>query len=206
MAGIGYAVPAPTLPVPAPQWVGLPCFGQGTTAPSGTSQTRSEASASSAKASRASTCRSSSSGSGKARPSRGRPSPVRSPNLGPSSCPWRCSRTAARRRGSTGTGRSGSRCTHAGPGRLTVSAGGAGAQRSLQLRLVPDDHAYDTDPAMAKWAKYVPVLVADQPFWAGETIQETWRAPGCTGLLRARHRAPPDQPHDRTHHRERGRH
>jgi hypothetical protein len=61
-------------------------------------------------------------------------------------------------------------------GTLTVSAGGAGARRSLKLRFVPEDHAFDTDPAMRKWADYVAVMVADQPFWAGPPFSANWSA------------------------------
>lgn len=62
-------------------------------------------------------------------------------------------------------------------GTLTVSPGGTGSRRSLKLRLVPDAHAYDADPAYACWSDYVAVLVADQPLWTGETIRRAWGPP-----------------------------
>lgn len=59
-------------------------------------------------------------------------------------------------------------------GTLTVSAGGTGATRSLRLRLVPEDHAYEEDAALAGWAEYIALLVADQPFWAGAPVRASW--------------------------------
>lgn len=61
-------------------------------------------------------------------------------------------------------------------GTLTVSAGGTGNARSLQLRLVPEDHTYTMDPALARWSDYTVVLVADQPFWTGATVRGAWGA------------------------------
>lgn len=62
-------------------------------------------------------------------------------------------------------------------GTLTVSPGGTGSRRSLQLRLVPEDHSYGQDPAYARWGEYVAVMVADQPFWTGPTVRKAWGAP-----------------------------
>ncbi|MCO4256515.1 hypothetical protein [Pseudarthrobacter cellobiosi] len=64
-------------------------------------------------------------------------------------------------------------------GTLTVSPGGTGAKRSIKLRYIPEDHAYDTDPATRRWAAYVALLVADQPFWTGTTVRAAWGAGGA---------------------------
>lgn len=62
-------------------------------------------------------------------------------------------------------------------GTLTVSPAGTGSRRSLQLRFVPEAHVYDNDPAMARWADYTAVLVADQPLWAGTTVRKAFAPP-----------------------------
>jgi hypothetical protein len=59
-------------------------------------------------------------------------------------------------------------------GILTVSPAGTGQSRSLRLRLQPEDHSYDMDPAYARWAEYSAVLVADQPFWEGLPVRAVW--------------------------------
>lgn len=59
-------------------------------------------------------------------------------------------------------------------GILTVYPAGTGEYRSIRLRLVPEDHAYDQDPAYDGWAAYVTTLVADQPFWEGPPVLFSW--------------------------------
>lgn len=61
-------------------------------------------------------------------------------------------------------------------GILTISPAGTGSSRSIHLRLVPEDHTYDIDPAFARWAEYSTVLVADQPFWEGLPVRAVWGA------------------------------
>jgi hypothetical protein len=62
-------------------------------------------------------------------------------------------------------------------GTITISPAGAGSKRTLKVRLVPSDHQYPTDPAIGRWATYVIDLVADQPFWKGQTVTAGWSEP-----------------------------
>jgi hypothetical protein len=62
-------------------------------------------------------------------------------------------------------------------GVLTVAPAGIGGERTLRLRLVPDNHSYPIDPALARWAQYVVQMVADQPFWAGRPVIGSWKSP-----------------------------
>lgn len=64
-------------------------------------------------------------------------------------------------------------------GTLTVSPGGTGAKRSIKLRYVPEDYSYEVDPALSRWAAYVALLVADQPFWTGTTVRAAWGTGGA---------------------------
>lgn len=50
-----------------------------------------------------------------------------------------------------------------------------GSRRSLRLRFVTDgDHTFDRDPVRAGWATYGITLVAEQPYWTGETVRKSW--------------------------------
>jgi hypothetical protein len=62
-------------------------------------------------------------------------------------------------------------------GTITISPAGAGSRRTLNVRLVPEDHMFPTDPARDRWAAYVILMVADQPFWKGQTVRAGWNAP-----------------------------
>lgn len=61
-------------------------------------------------------------------------------------------------------------------GTLTLSPAGTGRSRSIRLRLQPEDHTFDLDPAYARWAEYSAVLIADQPFWEGQPVAAKWGA------------------------------
>lgn len=60
-------------------------------------------------------------------------------------------------------------------GVLRVSPAGMGSKRSLRLRLVPEDYSFPNDPAYAQWAQYAIALVADNPFWAGDPVVASWK-------------------------------
>lgn len=59
-------------------------------------------------------------------------------------------------------------------GTLTVEAPN-GSERSLECRFESDNsQAFDTDPSFVGWAPYGVTLIADDPFWYGEPLLETW--------------------------------
>jgi hypothetical protein len=61
-------------------------------------------------------------------------------------------------------------------GILTISPAGAGSRRSIAARLVPDNYQFPIDPGLARWAEYPVTLIADDPFWRGETVRAGWLA------------------------------
>lgn len=57
-----------------------------------------------------------------------------------------------------------------------------GGERRLRCRWVGDgDHSFPRDPIQAGWAIYGVELVAEDPYWAGETVVSTWEAGGSAG-------------------------
>lgn len=65
----------------------------------------------------------------------------------------------------------------------------SGEERYLDCRFVDDgQQAFNIDPALMGWTNYGITLRADQPFWRGQIIRETWSAGttsqffGSTGL------------------------
>lgn len=51
----------------------------------------------------------------------------------------------------------------------------AGDTRSMRLRLLDDGNwAPDIDPALVGWGVYTVNLIAEQPFWQGKTITDSW--------------------------------
>lgn len=63
------------------------------------------------------------------------------------------------------------------PGRLRVTTP-AGRTRHLSLLLNDTDggYSYRYDPAEAGWAVYPVTMIADDPYWVGEPIEESWEA------------------------------
>lgn len=49
-----------------------------------------------------------------------------------------------------------------------------GGQRTLALRLIGSDDDLDDDPIKRRWARYGINLLADKPYWVGETIRKSW--------------------------------
>jgi hypothetical protein len=60
------------------------------------------------------------------------------------------------------------------PGVWTVTDP-AGRSLSLDCRLVPQNDPYDRDPSLFGWALYHVQLVANQPFWRGEQVSQSWQ-------------------------------
>ena len=51
---------------------------------------------------------------------------------------------------------------------------GDGSRRTLRLRLSGADDSLDHDPVQRGWAAYPITLLADQPYWVGETVRKSW--------------------------------
>ena len=49
-----------------------------------------------------------------------------------------------------------------------------GGRRTLGLRLTGADDDMQTDPIKRGWAKYGINLLADDPYWLGETVRKSW--------------------------------
>ncbi|AHB31627.1 tail protein [Arthrobacter phage vB_ArS-ArV2] len=49
-----------------------------------------------------------------------------------------------------------------------------GTKRTLDLRLVSAEDDFTHDPVQRGWAKYGVTLLADQPYWRGETVRRSW--------------------------------
>lgn len=49
-----------------------------------------------------------------------------------------------------------------------------GTRRTLGLRLIGADDDLTHDPVQRGWAKYGINLLADQPYWLGETVRRSW--------------------------------
>ena len=49
-----------------------------------------------------------------------------------------------------------------------------GSKRSLRLRLTSSEDDLQFDSIKRGWAKYSITLLADQPFWVGETVRRSW--------------------------------
>ena len=59
-----------------------------------------------------------------------------------------------------------------------------GAARCLDLRFEDDgDASFSRDPMLAGWFVYGITLVAEQPYWRGETIARTWQVSGDSNWL-----------------------
>jgi hypothetical protein len=58
-------------------------------------------------------------------------------------------------------------------GTWTATVPDAG-RRTLGLRLVGADDDLNHDPVQRGWAKYAINLLADQPYWLGETVTKSW--------------------------------
>ena len=64
--------------------------------------------------------------------------------------------------------------------------------RTLSCRFVDDGaKAYTYDPVAAAWSVYGLTLVADQPYWAGEQISKTWKAPAPVDFFNGPGKAAP---------------
>lgn len=50
-----------------------------------------------------------------------------------------------------------------------------GKKRSLTLRLSSVDEDPGNDPIFRGWARYGITLIADDPFWCGETVKRSWQ-------------------------------
>jgi hypothetical protein len=51
-----------------------------------------------------------------------------------------------------------------------------GSRRTLGLRLISADDNQSNDPVRRGWANYGITLLADQPYWIGETVTKSWGA------------------------------
>lgn len=51
-----------------------------------------------------------------------------------------------------------------------------GTRRTLDLRLINSDDDASNDPVRRGWATYGITLLADQPYWLGETVKRSWGA------------------------------
>ena len=49
-----------------------------------------------------------------------------------------------------------------------------GTRRTLGLRLISADDDQSNDPVRRGWANYGITLLADQPYWLGETVTKSW--------------------------------
>ncbi|MDN4644918.1 hypothetical protein [Arthrobacter sp. PsM3] len=49
-----------------------------------------------------------------------------------------------------------------------------GSRRTLGLRLISADGDLTHDPIQRGWAKYAISLLADQPYWLGDTVAQSW--------------------------------
>ncbi|WP_324644148.1 hypothetical protein [Pseudarthrobacter sp. LT1] len=49
-----------------------------------------------------------------------------------------------------------------------------GTRRTLDLRLTSADDTLNYDPVQRGWAAYAINLLADQPYWLGETVRRSW--------------------------------
>ena len=49
-----------------------------------------------------------------------------------------------------------------------------GSRRTLDLRLISVEDTLNYDPVQRGWAAYAINLLADQPYWTGETVRQSW--------------------------------